>query len=1166
MCEPATMDTWLLLVAIFVTGVLAGPLPQTGTGNQEPISQRKVEGEDHFPNTPSNTFSSSSAIPNGAQFSRNFVPQAQHDFSGQNGGFARNLNDRGSTEVVQVVHPSLVEGLSSLEDLGLSSPNFPAGSNNNFGGFRSNGGVGFSSAESGVNNQHFVFSDVGNHPFNIQGFPPPNFGNGGFGTPAIEGHGFNRVPVHARTSGLAGQTFVPSSNNFVNGGFHNPGFGPGFNPTPFIGGHPFANSFFPFGHFNPNFPHGNFGSGGFIPHLPSQNTRVILQSVPVVVGILNETHARVTPHNQNFGNNPNFVRFNLNSERKTSEIKPSHLDEGIRANLSPETDGFGQRAHQGSLFNQKSDQNSFQSEQNNNPGGIPIGTSGSFDTAEQSFDSAPSFQNELPPVAEALIVTPNNDRIEEINREGLASVEESSKSNLIQSEGTTKLIQSDKVTGLATGTDDSTIFATSSSFASKTEFRNSFSSDFPLSAEAEGLATTREETPIEVGQNTLPVPSALASFAAVGTPPAENSHISVDTVKPFHRESPQLRTSSLAATTTPQEVAPLRPSSSVFETVNITPISTFSENNFNTPADTGSLNARLHSGISSDAELVLVPSGDNVNAHSASQGILTGGTGTSVGKLMHVGDHVSITSGNEQVKLESLIQLSTSQGKGVGASIGKMMHVGDHVSILPEISNLAPQVSPGASRVISSITDESPVGNEFPKACVTKCKCRSGTKNCATQALKITGQSPVGSSALETHEVSTPAVAITHSKFSASKPNIPFTITPSPVTDIHTPSFDALASSQQFDTISEQTVSNLDQIGSTGVSTTNLGVSGITSVNTRKFTPHAVIILPQSGSESVLPNFQQERVTPAPFTDTLHKRLGEVATDRADLAIADENIKNTQVTLTQSPVEQTTNTAVQIEDGILSSQIQAGNEIQVTSLGISSPEGQVTTQAPIIASTPLQGQETFSSFGTSTSAEQFATRTDSEVSGLDAAGVLTDPNFVLTIPLSLLSQTARSPVENANAAIGAQAARVADPSANIFNTFSFTTDPQEVLKILNGHQSSGLRSISGFSQTFGLNSDTSGTISQQPQVATTQQEPQAPGQSEISAASPSGSLSFLPETLENDSGASGHGVPLIQKTFQIPSGIQDAEASNDKISQNQAKLGNNLKRELPLVS
>ncbi|XP_064105420.1 uncharacterized protein LOC135214898 [Macrobrachium nipponense] len=788
------MDTWLLLAAVFSTGVLAGPLPQTGTGNHEPISQRKVEGEDHFPNTPSNSFSSSSAIPNGAQFSRNFVPQALHDFSRQNGGFARNLNDRGSTEVVQVVHPSLVDGFSSLEELGISSPNFPAGSNNNFGGFRSNGGAGFSRAESGVNNR-FGFSNGGNHPFNIQGFPPPNFGNGGFRTPAIEGHGFRGLPVHARTSGFADQTFVPNSNNFVNGGFHNPSFGPGFNPTPFIGGHPFANSFFPFGqggiHFNPNFPQGNFANGGFIPHLPPQNTRVILQSVPVVVGILNETHARVTPHNQDFGNNPNFARFSLNSERKTSEIKPNHHGEGIRANLSPETDGFGHRAHQGSLFSQNSDRNSFQSEQNNNPSGIPTGTSVSFNTAEQNFENAPTFQNELPPVAEALIVAPNNDRPNEINREGLPSQEESSKSNLIQSEGTTKFIHSDKVTGLTTSTDDSTIFATSSSFGSNTDFGNLFSSDFSSTAGA-GLPATPEEIPIQVGQSTLPVPSALASFAAIGTPPAENSHFPIDTVKPFHGESVQLRTSSLAETTTPQEITALRPSSPASETINVTPISTFPENNFNTPADIGSLNTRLHSGISSDAELALLPSGDNVNAHSASQGILTGGTGTSVAKLMHVGDHVSVTPGNEQVNLESFIQLSTGQGKAIGTSIGKMMQVGDHVSILPKISNLASQVSPGASSVISSTTDESPVENEFRKECVTKCRCRFRTKNCATQALEISGQSPVGSSALETHEVSTPAVAISHSKFSASKPSIPFTITPSPVTAIHSPSLMAL--------------------------------------------------------------------------------------------------------------------------------------------------------------------------------------------------------------------------------------------------------------------------------------------------------------------------------------------------------------------------------------
>ncbi|XP_068223273.1 uncharacterized protein [Palaemon carinicauda] len=1293
------MDTWLLLTAIFSSRVLAGPLPQNGNRNQELIGQHKAEGVEQLQNTPSNTFPGSFALQNEAQFSRNFAP----GFPSQN-GFAGRNNGGSSIEVVQVTHPSLTGGLSSLEELGISSSNSPTGRNNNFGSFGSNGGVGFSSAESGVNAQNFPLNNFHNPPFHPQSFGPHSFGNGGFTAPPFVGQGFSGLPIHARTTGFRGQNFVPS-NNFNNGGFPNLGFSPGFNPTPFIGGFPFPNSFIPFGHgggqFNPNFPNGNFGNGGLFPNVGPQNTRVILQSVPVVVGIVNETHARVTPHNQDFGQNSNLARFSLDSERQTSEIRPSHQNEDSRTNFPLDTVDFGQRVQESNLFSQISESSlSKRIDANNDPNKIQV----SLDTV----DSSP-FQTEPLPFAEALIVTPSNDEFGEINRAGLTAHEESARSNLIRSEESTKFTELDKLARPIVNTDNSQAFSTSESPISNTGFGNLFdansdsskvdnlgilSSEFLSANTAEGSATTSIES-----QNALPILSALASFATIGTPPVENSHITETAFNSFNGESPQFRTSSLSEITAPQLITTPPPHSSTFQVINTTPISTIFEDNFNIPADSS-----LHTGISLVVDPVAVPNNENESVQLSTKGVMTGETGTSAGKMMHVGDHVSLTPEIVQTKVEPLIQLSSNQGKA--------------------IDPIETQEFPGAPGVITSIIDKTPTTKEHTNTSVRNCRCRSHAKKTASQTTTITEQIPVASPILETHEASIPIVPVFHSKFSATKPNTAFTITPSPLTATQTPSFDIISSDQQFDTINDQTLSNHDHISRIGVSTANKGVSGIVpAAKAKKFTPHAIILIPQHGNESVQQNFQHDG-RPAQFTDSLSKRIGETAHHITEPATLDENIQNSQV---------------------LSSQMQGKNGIQVTSLGVSGPMEQVTTQIPILASTtssalsffdsqinertsqqqisstgaetfgsnqelqgsntilleqsaviPLQSEtlgvnsvgtnlplsssipnnsfpqtklhslhiteatttpsteesqflnsetsltssdqiSTFNGFipsvvngnpsapaegdslsdsvlttkitigqqvepashkldtlHTSTIPEQIVTRTDSGISSSDATGLIKDPNFVLTIPLSFLSQN-RGSAENVHIPTDATNVRNTDIAENIFNTFSFTTDPQEVLKIL-ATQSSSSKGIGGFTQSLGLNDNaqeslqsghlvqgtdtfehqlssvaknfgSTGTNNQPPHEFTTKQETITPGQSgAVSVASPSGSLTFLPDTLSNISKALVLGVPLPARLLETQSGIQSEKATNDKNNDNRSKLGNTLKRDLPILT
>ncbi|XP_037799429.1 mucin-17-like [Penaeus monodon] len=199
-------------------------------------------------------------------------------------------------DVVRLVHPTLAQGVASLEELGFSGQSqgpdqvdhFGVGSTQGLGGFGSgefSGAGGFGSGAGGFGSGEF--SGAG-------GFGSGEvFGGGGFPSNGFHNFGFNHPGFH---NGFAGSL-----------GFGDPGFASGGAPG-FARGGAFGFPHFRGGNFNGFNAVGSFGgfsgrpfslsTGGFNPAVVSQPTRVIVQTVPVVVDIVNRTHGSLIPHSQ----------------------------------------------------------------------------------------------------------------------------------------------------------------------------------------------------------------------------------------------------------------------------------------------------------------------------------------------------------------------------------------------------------------------------------------------------------------------------------------------------------------------------------------------------------------------------------------------------------------------------------------------------------------------------------------------------------------------------------------------------------------------------------------------------------------------------------------------------------------------------------------------------
>ncbi|XP_042863717.1 mucin-5AC-like [Penaeus japonicus] len=332
---------WALGV-VWVAGARAVPLPQTGP-------QQETD--------PALSLSLQDPQPDQLQDS----PSVASPLTGQSDGPAGASGDvllrpalGKPVDVVRLVHPSLSQGVASLEELGFSQQSrqgpdredhFGIGTTQGLGGFGEGGGFGrgefgstggfgsgeFRSAGVGFGRGEFGSTGgFGSGEFRSAGggFGRGEFGStGGFGSGEFRG-GFGNGDFRGTGGFGSGEVFSARSfpqSGFQNGahnfGFNHPGFhngfaGLGFGDPGFINGG--APGFAQTGAFGfPNFGGGNFNgfntggsfggfnarpfslsTGSFNPAAVPQPTRVIVQTVPVVVDIVNRTHGSLIPHSQ----------------------------------------------------------------------------------------------------------------------------------------------------------------------------------------------------------------------------------------------------------------------------------------------------------------------------------------------------------------------------------------------------------------------------------------------------------------------------------------------------------------------------------------------------------------------------------------------------------------------------------------------------------------------------------------------------------------------------------------------------------------------------------------------------------------------------------------------------------------------------------------------------
>ncbi|XP_027217144.2 uncharacterized protein [Penaeus vannamei] len=451
-------------------------------------------------------------------------------------------------DVVRLVHPTLAQGVASLEELGFSgqSPgpdqedHFGIGSTQGLGGF---GGEPFGSGE---------FSGAG-------GFGSGEFGGaGGFGSGEFRGAGgFGNGEVF----GAGG---FPS-NGFQNFGFNHPGFHNGFagslgfgDPAFVTGGAPgfaqagaFGFPHFGGGHFN-GFNGGlngrpfSLSTGGFNPAVVSQPTRVIVQTVPVVVDIVNRTHGSLIPHSQappsafaapplqgrtNFGEgffSPGFGGF----QQQVNNVDPftlpspfgSHLEEAVvQGNPENSRPGAGADTSQGSSSNSMADLIGMPvsvvatvnrkgaalvdeiSEQNGALSGGP----------QDQADQSPQVP-QLPAGNAAAALVPSANALGEASLDASATLSASTATaSLDQPKDSISLGQSVSVAAAA---QESSVNPISGDVPQDQTDALASASGSGKSLDAAGssdLNTVNES----LSEDILPVPAALSTFAALGTPP-----------------------------------------------------------------------------------------------------------------------------------------------------------------------------------------------------------------------------------------------------------------------------------------------------------------------------------------------------------------------------------------------------------------------------------------------------------------------------------------------------------------------------------------------------------------------------------------------------------------------------------------------------------------------
>ncbi|XP_063609847.1 mucin-17-like [Penaeus indicus] len=443
-------------------------------------------------------------------------------------------------DVVRLVHPTLAQGVASLEELGFSGQSqgpdqvdhFGVGSAQGFGGF--DGGA-FGNGEFGG------AGGFGSGEFRgAGGFGSGEvFGGGGFPSSGFHNFGFNHPGFH---NGFAGSL-----------GFGDLGFGNGVAPGLARGG-AFGFPHFGGGNFNGFNAGGSFGglngrpfslsTGGFNPAVVSQPTRVIVQTVPVVVDIVNRTHGSLVPHSQQsgafapplleartgFGDgffSPGFGGFQQQVNNVDPFASPSFDSqlEGAAGQGNPENSspGAGADTSQGSSSNSMADligmPVSVVATVNRKGAALVDGISeqnavlsiGPQDQADQSPQ-----EPQLPAEDAAAALVPSADVLGEASVDTSDTLSASTATaSLDQPTESISLGQSVSVTSAAQESSVNPISGDAPQDQPDTLASASGSGKSLDAAEGSDLNTMNESTFDE----TLPIPSALSTFAALGTPP-----------------------------------------------------------------------------------------------------------------------------------------------------------------------------------------------------------------------------------------------------------------------------------------------------------------------------------------------------------------------------------------------------------------------------------------------------------------------------------------------------------------------------------------------------------------------------------------------------------------------------------------------------------------------
>ncbi|KAK7067237.1 hypothetical protein SK128_002945 [Halocaridina rubra] len=842
------MQTWLVCVTVFSISVQGGPLPQSTEINENPGEQLKDEfiqeakalqsqqnflDHANFQDFPQSFTANAPAFNtlSATRFQGGLSPQnaALGFFPRQNifpGGFFTEQGNGRSLDLVHVIHPTLSEGVGSLKELGLGASTFDANNDNFFASSHQNSDILSSS-----NNIGFRGSSIERGNFQAPGIVPGGFGNSNFANvrpgartqlnsnSGVNSHGSGQQVLRQgdfRGQNIAGRRFGGAT------------FGP-FSPGAFTG-----NGFIPAG-FHPGqfgsfpFPHANVGFAG---NVPTQQSRVIVHSVPVVVGVFNDTHGIISPHVQRqvFSPSGGIQTSNLDggqpSQKATlvgSQTFQQDSGQSLQQDALVGSQTFQQDTGQTSqqeVVGQNTDTTTFLSvgSIHNNEGSNAISSgklvldaeSNISDTtqselvtgndelevidsvATQGTGVAPAEQlsvdiqsteinigdqiitgvgqTEALPTAKALFATSaSSNRLGEIatdeNNQNLIDLQGTEKSSSLSehtasdTSNTSADQENISETIVSTATKDNTIQSTKKTISAEESV--SATSETPASVVGQAgalslfvskspTAATATEAPVSSGDSTIltegqssvlknidhpsehevfPIPEALASFAAIGTPPVTTTIATAKTINNpgTVQEESLVDTTNIPGSVSIQtsrnrdgsidnDITTHRPASSAdigSAVVSTTPLSSFVESTTVFTASTE---------ISSTTPLP-----------SLAKAIATAARTTNINEVQTSTNH-PLTQSSRAPALHELLVLPVNPQQeeavqnpahgqiiaATGTSVGRLMRIGEPVSILPSVVQARVEAFESAKRLVQELASrQGPAATEQREAAAT---------------------------------------------------------------------------------------------------------------------------------------------------------------------------------------------------------------------------------------------------------------------------------------------------------------------------------------------------------------------------------------------------------------------------------------------------------------